>query len=389
MANRFEFVSRGIAPLVLLGVCCFSAPARALRVPLAELHNSSVPANGVLRFSVPEGATVRILFADGSEVPGSFVAPSVWRPDEPFVLGTYTADITWDEHPSWARDATFEVTEAIDPAAELVHVVVTSRVDADGDRVVDEMCCLDGQAQRSEPCDGACQPLSSPLCVATVYEAKHVVLVHAEPQGVEMEWQLETREVATMGEGEFTLGYWDVAGSPENLCGVVEVFSWLDESTTTVQNCVSNPKPELTPIAEPVAGFGVTPACTIPPPGYEELWCQERHYLCTVWLLTPEGSQNPDTLRACEHYGRTCEGSEDPTTPGGESTDDSALTSERGATEGSMSDETGDDGEPRLRGVESSKGCAMTAAPGVRVDWRVLLVAAGLGGVFLRRWVRR
>lgn len=376
-----------LASLLLTGVCCFGNPAHALVIPLAELMNTSVPANGVLRFSIQDGITVRILAADGTEVPGSFVAPGVWRPDEPFELGTYTADVTWEEAPNWARDATFEVTPAVDPSSELVDVVVTPRVDADGSRVIEQECCLAGETRPPEPCSGVCPP----LCVGTVYEAKLVVTVSGSPINDAIAWQVEVREVGTTVEGEFTLGYWDVTGTPDALCGIVEVFSWLDGSTTAVGTCVDNPKPELEPVEFPVEGFGTTSECTIPPPGYEILWCDERRYLCEEWLLTPEGEQHEDTVRACEHYAEVCGPDGDvkpPDTPpissSGVDTTSANSTVDPSTIPPEGSGETtsdGNDGEPRLRGIQSSKGCSVVSAPRMGLDWAVWLTALGLGGL--------
>lgn len=340
------------------------SPAHALVIPIAELLNTSVPANGVLRFSMREGVTLRVIAADGSEVSGSFIATGVWRPDEPFALGTYTADLNWVEHPSWTRDGTFEVTPALDLDAEFVRVVVEPRVDADGERILEQECCLEGQSRSPEPCDGACPP----LCVPTIYGSKQVVSVTTQVPA-HVETQFEAREVPTMIEaGEFSTGYWDVVGSPDELCGVVQVFRWIDESTQTVRRCVANPKPALPPLQSPIEGFGNGSDCTIPPAGYEPLWCEERAYLCLEWLLTPEGAQNEETARACEHYGDVCLGGEtdagSDVFPGSGETAEDVDGVEPPTGEGGMApmvdvNADGRGGEPELRGIESAKGCAV------------------------------
>lgn len=375
--------------LVLAGVCGLGKPANALGIPTARLLNTQVPANGVLRFTVREGVTVRILAADGSEVPGQFVADGVWRPDEPFTVDTYTADLSWEEHPTWVKDATFEVTPAIDPSSLLASVTIESRVDADPASVLEQVCCLAGVTQPAEPCDGACPP----LCVPTVWAAKQTVSVYVQPASAVLDYQLEVRELATTGAGEFTLGYWDVDGAPEDLCGVAEVFSWLDESATTIRTCISNPKPALTPIEEPVLGFNLTPECTIPPVGYEALWCKERHNTCEEPLSTFEGDQLAYVISLCEHYGEVCQGSGAVDAPGVVSTE--APQSGAGAGgEVTSSDDSpddltahqSDDGAPMLRSVESPRGgCAMVAAPRTRLGAQSLLAVMGLA-VALASW---
>lgn len=395
MAYRCDLQTALVTAAALCGGLFISAPAGAIVIPLAQLYSTSVPANGVLRFSITEGVTVRILAADGSEVPGSFIAEGVWRPHAPFTEGTYTADVTWEQSPAWARDATFEVTPAVGAASELVHVQVTSRTDADGDRVIIEECCLAGVARPPYPCDGVCPP----LCVPTKYEAKQTVSVVALLANDTLDWQIDTRDAPTEAEGEFTKGFWDVEGEPEQLCGVIEVFSWIDESTTTLRSCIPNPKPALVPFEEPVTGFGTTSECTIPPAGFEPLWCEERAYICTDWRYTTEGSMNDEVLRACEHYDQVCD-IERPAAPA--TTDSTAIaapsaenTSEASVSPGVSHSEQGDepgldrnDGEPQLRSIEPREGCAVTQASPERGTLSALLGIVGwcCGLVWRRRF---
>jgi hypothetical protein len=383
--SRSARFKRGTSVLALLGAWCFSAPAGALVIPVVTLYNTSVPANGVLRFTETDGLTVQIFAADGSEVPGNFIAPGVWRPDEPFTVGTYTADITWETKPDWVRDATFEVTPAV-ASADLISMAVTSRVDPDGERVLEQVCCQAGESQPPEGCDGACPP----LCVPVLYETKHVVLVNYEVANAALDWQVQVAEVMTDVPGEFTLGYWEVEGSPAQLCGTAEVFSWLDDSTTIVKECIPNPQPMLAPRREPVTGFGNASDCTVPPLGYETLWCGEREYFCREWLLTPEAAGNQEAALACQRYDDVCQRTEEDVTSAAGSAPTGGV--DDGATEtpapGETDDDTNEHSEPRLRSVDSADGCSIAGAasqPPNGRDWSGWALVMGIGVVFCRR----
>lgn len=384
--------------LALLGTCGLSGPADARRIPVARLVNTQVPANGVLRFSAYEGVTVRVLAPDGSEVPGQFLADGVWRPDVPFTVGTYMTDLTWETNAGVARDEAFEVVPAIDPASVLVSVMIESRVDADFEQVLEQVCCLAGVTQPAEPCDGACPP----LCVPTLWAAKQTASVYGQPASSVLEGQIEIRETDPTEAGVFTLGYWEVEGAPDELCGVVEVFSWLDESTKTISTCIPNPKPELKPIEEPVTGFNVTPECTIPPVGYEALWCDERQYTCEESLPTLVGEQLTYVQQSCEHYAEVCqrsvEGDGPDAVPSNAVPSDAPPTNAGAGVEATSSDDSSDeleaqqtndardDGEPMLRSIEASKGgCTTAAATRSRGGTLVLVAGAGLAAALVRR----
>lgn len=365
-----KFVPRGVGPLVLVGFCCFSKPALSTRIHPAQLYNTSVPANGVLRFTSLDDLTVVVLAADGSPVPGSFVAPGVWRPDEPFTLGTHTADLSLEANPVWpVQDAVFEVTAPIENGAEVVDLALTSLAEPDSERSLESVCCL--AAAAPEPV----------LCVSTAYEARQVVVVTASTSEA-MEWQLEISPVTTTQEGEFTRGHWPVTGSPAELCGVVEVFSWLDESTQLVRNCIANPEPKLGRIEQPVSGFGTTYDCTIPPAGHETLWCEERRYLCEP---APGGAHTEAAL-ACEHYPRVCNGAA--AVVQADSREQPAAQATNAGPASELNDEGDEDSEPGSQSADAMNGCAFHNSPVHATTARQsILMAFGLAcaAIFRRR----
>jgi hypothetical protein len=103
---------------------------------------SPIPANGILRFTHEEAMTVRIVATDGAEVTGRFVAPGIWRPDEPFELGQYLADVSFPPSPERAEDTEFEVVAALEPSLAFLEIQVTPTVEAGA--VLTQACCEAG-----------------------------------------------------------------------------------------------------------------------------------------------------------------------------------------------------------------------------------------------------
>lgn len=292
------------AVMIVAGTMHVAAEAQAVvLVPLRLSNNKPVPANGVLTFSYHPDMTVRVVASDGTEIPGRFVREGIWRPDEPFGVGTYTADVSFEALPSLAEDRTFEVVEARALPRDFVHVRVTPRVDAA--EVLEVACCEAGAAFVSgEPCSADC----APRCIPLAYAAEQKVEV---AYGIDhdhlLSWQVEVSAPRETEDGEFRSGVWPVAGEPDELCGVAEVFSWLDETTSRVRYCVPNPKPELDPIRETVSSFGHITECTIPPTEYEEQWCFSQAYTCEQDVLTLPEVEKEDVAAACEHYRDVCD----------------------------------------------------------------------------------
>lgn len=145
-------------------------------------------------------------------------------------------------------------------------------------------------------------------CIPLAYAAEQKVEV---AYGVDhahlLSWQVEVSAPRETEDGEFRSGVWPVAGEPDELCGVAEVFSWLDETTSRVRYCVPNPKPELDPIRETVSSFGHITECTIPPTEYEEQWCFSQAYTCEQDVLTLPEVEKEDVAAACEHYRDVCD----------------------------------------------------------------------------------
>src|SRR5690606_11080930 len=267
------------------------------------LNNKPVPANGVLTFSNEPKMTVRIVAADGAEVSGKFVRNGFWRPDEPFEVGTYTADVSFEEHPEWTKDRTFEVIPALSLPPEFVQIRVTPRVEATD--VLEWACCKEGaDLVNNEPCSADC----TPLCVPLAYAAEQKVEVtYGMDLGDPLASQVQVRFPAQTDSGQFPAGEWEIINEPSELCGVAEVFSWLDETTTTISHCTPYRKPDLRPIRETVSSFGHITECTAPPPDYMAQWCLAQAYTCEKEILTLPEVDYLSIVAACEQYYDLCE----------------------------------------------------------------------------------
>lgn len=330
-------------------------------IPALGLENHDpVPANGVLTFSYVDGMMVRVLAADGSEVPGSFIEDGIWRPDEPFTEGSYTVDVEVEPATARAQDGSFEVVAAVDELPELLRVSVTTQVAVAG--VLQEVCCGSGEAQvGGAPCVNDCKP----LCVPSSYAVKQTVQV-----AYNIDWEnplVEQAQIdvpAALSPGQFAEGVWDVVPDadgnvPEQLCGVGEVFSWLDETTTTVSRCITNPEPNVDPIHDAVSSFGHITECTTPPEGYDAPWCQAQAYTCEDEVLQLTGAEAERLTAACAKYYTLCDRPNPaPPLPQG------SLDASPGGNATSTSDEAAasDEGQAgaRQRGVTTrSSGCAV------------------------------
>jgi hypothetical protein len=269
-------------------------------LPLGLLTRGPVPANGVLRF--PLGVTVRILAADGTEVPGSFIADGVWRPNVPFGLGTHVADVSYEAMPTRAEDRMFEVISAVEFDEDFIQVRVVSRVVAAD--VIEQVCCAAGNAT-AEPCSESCEP----LCIPLAYSSQQTVDVYGsfDAESVLAQQIVLLIPNPPQSEGYFIEGSWPVTGSPDELCGVYEVFSWLDDTRYTITRCIVNPKPELDPIRELPNTFGHISECTAPPEGYVEPWCLAQAYTCEVELLSLPQERYQMLLAACDQYYALCD----------------------------------------------------------------------------------
>jgi hypothetical protein len=326
---------------------------------LGLVNTEPVPANGVLKFTYDPRMTVRILAADGSEVLGSFVADGIWRPTEPFEIGTYTADVEYEPAPNLADDRSFEVIAAVDELPELLRVSIVSQVVVAD--VLEKVCCAAGAAGVStQPCESDCKP----LCVPVTYAVKQTVQVvyYGDWENPLID-QARIQVPTTLSAGQFAEGGWDVtddlgADAPAELCGVGEVFSWLDETTTTVTHCIPNPKPELTPVRDAVTSFGHITECTEPPDGYRAQWCQAHAYTCEHEVLTLTAAESELVSQACAAYYDLCD-REDPTAPDVDTSSADAGSAAADDTEGE-----GDHADVEQRGVgESSSGCSVQRSP--------------------------
>lgn len=295
---------RLIAAFALVGTMCIAREARAVVIlPLELVNNQPVPANGVLTFRYDPDMTVRVVASDGTEIPGRFVRDGIWRPEEPFEVGTYIADVSFEKLPDRAEDRAFEVIEALSLPQEFVGIRLTPRVDAT--EVLEQVCCKEGSALVfGQPCSTDCAPLCLPLAYAV---EQKIEVEYGVDRDDPLVWQVDVRSPARTYSGVFPAGIWEVTGDPAELCGVAEVFSWLDETTTVVSHCIPNPKPDLKPVRETLRSFGYITECTIPPTEYEEEWCLYQAYTCEKEILTlpePDGSR---VTEACEHYYEVCE----------------------------------------------------------------------------------
>lgn len=293
-----------IALVTLTGVMYVARSSYADPVPeLGLLNNKPVPANGVLTFSNEPKMTVRIVAADGAEVSGKFVRNGFWRPDEPFEVGTYTADVSFEEHPEWTSDRTFEVIAALSLPPDFVQIRVTPRVDAA--EVLEWACCKEGAALvNTAPCAADCTPLCVPLAYAA---AQKVEVSYGMDLGDPLASQVQVRSPAQTDSGQFPAGEWEITSEPSELCGVAEVFSWLDETTTMVSHCIPYRKPDLRPIRETVSSFGHITECTVPPPEYKAQWCLAQAYTCEKEVLTLPEVDYRSITAACEQYYELCE----------------------------------------------------------------------------------
>lgn len=354
---------RVIALVTLTSMMYVARSSDAEAIPeLGLLNNRPVPANGVLTFSREPNMTVRIVASDGTEVSGEFVREGIWRPGEPFEIGTYTADVSLEEHPEWTNDRTFEVIAALSLPPDFVQIRVTPRVDAS--EVLEWACCKEGAALiNNAPCSGDC----TPLCVPLAYAAEQKVEVaYGMDMGDPLASQVQVRAPAQTDSGQFPAGEWEITNEPSELCGVAEVFSWLDETTTTVSHCIPNPKPDLHPIRETVSSFGHITECTVPPPEYEAQWCLAQAYTCEKEVLTVPEADYRSITAACEQYYDLCE-RRAPVSPF--SSADSTATEPEDATT-----------DPNSRGLEAesgggcsaSGGFASSSRPGLTYIWSML-----------------
>lgn len=322
--------------------------------PFSLLTRNAVPANGVLRFPVLEGTSVRIVAEDGVEVPGGFVAPGFWRPDAPFELGRYTADVSIEPNPAFSEDREFEVIAAMEPSLEFLEVQVASSVQA-GD-VLTSACCGGGAAEVGfQPCTSNCKP----LCVPLTYEATQVFTVtYVADSENPLAEQTSLRMPASLEPGQYVQGVWTVEGAPTKLCGVAEVFSWLDDSVTLAQACIENPKPDLSPIAEAVTSFGGIAECTLPPPGYETQWCAAQAYSCLTEITTLSGDAAVARATACMDYYDLC-GVSAPGAPG-MAPADGGKPGDAGAGTAPQSSGSAGENDTSARDVPANDGCQMS-----------------------------
>lgn len=304
LVQRRSWFGRVVAVVALLAMMQGASDARATAVQWIGLRNNTpVPANGVLTFSYEPEMTVRVVSADGNEVPGRFVRDGIWRPDEPFEVGTYMAQVSVEKLPERAEDRPFEVIEALSLPADFVQVRVTPGVEAA--EVLEQVCCQEGAAfVYGESCSANC----TPLCRGLVYAAALRVEVQygvdrADPLG----WQVEVRSPKQTETGQFPAGKWDVVADTDEICGVAEVFSWLDETTALTRHCVAHPKPDLRPIRETVDSFGDITECTVPPAGYEQPWCFHQAYTCEKGLFDEPETERESIVAACKQYYELCE----------------------------------------------------------------------------------
>ena len=357
-----------LAAIALLG-SWGSASADVVR-PLGLITRTAVPANGVLRF--PSELTVRIIAPDGEEVPGRFVRDGVWRPDEPFREGLHMADVSYELKPERAEDRPFEVVPALTLPADFVHIMVSTQVDTSA--VLEEACCEAGAARTADgvPCSREC----APLCVPLSYSAKQTVQVYTDMDWENpLAWQVEVRRADDLETNQFAEGYWDLEGNPDELCGAVDVFSWLDDTTTRAVQCIDNPEPSLAPIRETPSSFGHITECTEPPADLEPNWCLAQAYTCETELLMGDEDSYEALSEACSQYYITCDRSP-PESPF--------------ATPSAGAQGTGEEGhdDQELRGVEgSNKGCRFAISAASDRSWPTGLAPCGFAAWLL--WHRR
>jgi hypothetical protein len=340
------------------------------------LTSSPVLANGVLQFRTEEGVTLRVLATDGSEVVGDFVEPGIWRPHEPFAVGNYVADLTYEEQPERVMDRAFEVIESQAPNFDFIAIQVTPSVRAGS--IAETACCKEGEAKvGGVPCSERCEP----LCVTVAYAAEQFVEVYyardsADPQAD----QTVLSPLDALAPGHFNEGNWAVDGEPNELCGALEVFSWLDLSTHVLSACIANPKPELGVIdASPV--FGAVAECTIPPEGFEQPWCSAHAYACEVEVLGSDMTAQEQLLAACAHYYVACN------RPLPQVVDQPI--SEQPPDSGPRQDAAGMGGSPQpVQAANGSNdgGCALGVRNQAPRSTLVALALAALGVACSRRW---
>lgn len=357
-----------LAAIAVSGAC--GAASADLALPLGLITRTAVPANGVLRF--PSELTVRIIAPDGEEVPGRFVDEGVWRPDEPFQEGLHKADVSYELKPERAEDRSFEVVPALTLPADFVDIMVSTQVDTSA--VLEEACCEGGAARTAEgvPCSSEC----APLCVPLSYSVQQTVQVSTDMDWQNpLAWQVEVRRAADLEANHFGEGYWELKGNPDKLCGAVDVFSWLDDTTIRAVQCIDNPKPSLAPIRESPSSFGHITECTAPPAGLESNWCLAQAYTCETELLTGDEDSYEALSDACSHYYTTCD----------RSPPESPFAAPSAGAQDSVENSHGDQELVEVESGNNGCRCAMSAASDR--SWPTGLVTCGLAVWLL--WCRR